>query len=70
MELQGKFKVKPDFVVHGDDWKSGYQETYRNEVKRLSEWGGKVVDIPYTKDINSSDISSWQIKSVLPHLSD
>ncbi len=52
------YKVKPDFVVHGDDWKSGYQERYRNEAATiLSEWGGKVVDIPYTKDVNSSDIS-------------
>ena len=41
------YKVKPDFVVHGDDWKSGYQERYRNEAATiLSEWGGKVVDIP------------------------
>ena len=52
------YRVKPDFVVHGDDWKIGYQEKYRNEAEIiLSEWGGKVIDIPYTKDVNSSDIS-------------
>ena len=52
------YKIIPDYVVHGDDRLSGYQEKYRNEAKSIvSEWGGKVIDIPYTKDINSSDIS-------------
>ena len=51
-------KIKPEYVVHGDDWKVGHQEKYRKEViDLLSNWGGQVVDIPYTKDINSTDIN-------------
>tara|TARA_B100002019_G_scaffold292439_1_gene315519 strand:+ start:589 stop:1893 length:1305 start_codon:yes stop_codon:yes gene_type:complete len=52
------YKLKPDFVVHGDDWKTGYQEKYRDEaIKIMSEWGGQVVDIPYTQDVNSTDMA-------------
>ena len=41
--------LKPDYVVHGDDWKSGVQKKVRESViKLISQWGGKVVDIPYT----------------------
>ena len=52
-------KIKPDFVVHGDDWKEGVQKQVReNVIKKLSEWGGKVIDVPYTKKISSSKIKS------------
>lgn len=47
--------IKPDFVVHGDDWKSGVQkETRQRVVKTLEKWGGQVVDIPYTQGISST----------------
>ena len=33
-------KLKPDFVVHGDDWKQGIQLNVRNAViKELKKWG-------------------------------
>ena len=48
-------KIKPDYVVHGDDWKEGVQKSTRDKVvKTLKEWDGEVIDIPYTKGINSS----------------
>lgn len=51
-------KVKPDFVVHGDDWKEGIQkETRQKVIDTISEWGGKVIDIPYTKGISSSQLN-------------
>lgn len=47
--------VKPDFVVHGDDWKEGVQKETRNRVlETIEKWGGKVIDIPYTKGISST----------------
>ncbi|MGX2983433.1 adenylyltransferase/cytidyltransferase family protein [Helicobacter sp. 23-1045] len=34
-------KIKPDFVVHGDDWKVGFQAEIRQKViETLSKWGG------------------------------
>ena len=47
--------IKPDYVVHGDDWKEGVQKSTREKVvKTLKEWNGQVIDIPYTKGINST----------------
>jgi phosphoenolpyruvate phosphomutase len=47
--------LKPDFVVHGDDWKEGVQKDTRAcVVEALSKWGGKLVEVPYTKDISST----------------
>ena len=44
-------KLKPDIVVHGDDWKTGYQKEIREEVIAiLSTYGGKLVEYPYTHD--------------------
>jgi phosphoenolpyruvate phosphomutase len=52
-------KIKPDFVVHGDDWKQGIQSNVRNKViKELKKWGGKLVEFPYTKGISSSKLIS------------
>lgn len=48
-------QLKPDFVVHGDDWKEGVQkETRQRIIDAMAEWGGKVIDIPYTKGISST----------------
>lgn len=48
-------KIKPDYVLHGDDWKEGVQkETRQRVIDTLAKWGGKVIDIPYTKGISSS----------------
>lgn len=48
-------KIKPDYVVHGDDWKEGVQAKTRQQIiDKLAEWGGKVIDVPYTKGISSS----------------
>ncbi len=48
-------ELKPDFVVHGDDWKKGVQQKTRQDIiDCIAEWGGQVVDIPYTRGISSS----------------
>lgn len=50
-------KIKPDFVVHGDDWKTGVQrETRERVVKALKEWGGKLVEPKYTTEISSTTL--------------
>ena len=44
-------KYKPDYVVHGDDWKTGFQSIIRKEViKVLDEYGGELVEFPYADD--------------------
>ena len=50
--------LKPDFVVHGDDWKTGVQSTVRKKViDTISEWGGKLVEPSYTGGISSTMIN-------------
>lgn len=42
-------KLKPDYVVHGDDWKEGFQKPIREEViETLKKWGGELVEFPYS----------------------
>jgi len=51
-------KYKPDFMIHGDDWKSNYLSAIREECfKVMKEWGGKVIEIPYTQGINSTALA-------------
>ena len=42
-------ELKPDIVVHGDDWRTGIQQPIREEtVRLLAEYGGELVEFPYT----------------------
>ncbi len=59
--------IKPNYVVHGDDWKSGVQAKTRSQViKTLSKWGGKLIEPKYTKNISSSEIKSKIVSKLLP----
>lgn len=52
---QNLTKLKPHFVVHGDDWKEGIQKQTRDTViNTLKDWKGQLIDVPYSKGINSS----------------
>jgi phosphoenolpyruvate mutase len=45
--------IKPDFFVHGDDWKTGIQAKIRLEVIReLKKWDGKLIEPKYSKNIS------------------
>lgn len=51
-------REKPDFVLHGDDWKTGIQaQTRQRIIDAMADWGGKVVDIPYTHGISSTQLN-------------
>ena len=51
-------KIKPDYVLHGDDWKTGVQaQTRQRIIDVMNEWGGKVIDIPYTEGISSTKLN-------------
>jgi phosphoenolpyruvate mutase len=42
-------KLKPNYVVHGDDWKEGFQKPIREEViETLKAWSGELVEFPYS----------------------
>jgi len=50
-------EIKPDYVIHGDDWRTGIQRSIRQRViDTLKEWGGQIIEIPYTKEISSTKL--------------
>ena len=57
--------LKPDYVVHGNDydWKYGIQKKTRQQVlDTLKKWSGKLIEVPYTKNISSSQIKDKILK--------
>ena len=57
--------IKPNYVVHGDDWKSGIQKKTRDRVvSALKKWSGKLIEPKYTKNISSTDIKK-KISNIL-----
>tara|TARA_Y100000768_G_scaffold521_1_gene384 strand:+ start:18656 stop:19954 length:1299 start_codon:yes stop_codon:yes gene_type:complete len=56
-------KIKPDYVVHGDDWISGPQEEIRKEViDTLKSWNGKLIEVPYSSEISDQNIKDQLMK--------
>lgn len=52
-------ELKPDYVVHGDNWLVGPMKAIRDNVEKLiSPYGGKIVDVPYTYDLKIKEIDS------------
>ena len=51
-------KYKPQFVIHGDDWIKGDRHLRTRVKKALKSYGGKLVEIPFTKNISSTSIRS------------
>jgi len=48
-------ELKPNYVVHGDDWQQGVQKNVRQSViDCLAQWQGELVEVPYTHGISST----------------
>ncbi|HIW63362.1 MAG TPA: phosphoenolpyruvate mutase [Candidatus Stackebrandtia excrementipullorum] len=51
-------ELKPRYVVHGDDWKTGVQaQTRQRVIDALAEWDGELVEVPYTAGISSTQLN-------------
>jgi len=51
--------LKPDIVVHGDDWKDGIQKGVRQQViDTMAQWGGQLVEVAYTEGISSTQLNN------------
>ena len=49
--------LKPDYVVHGDDWDEGPQSAVRKEVvELLSQWEGELIEVPYTQGVSATSL--------------
>lgn len=51
-------KLKPDYVVHGTDWREGVQaKTRQGVIDTLAQWGGELVEPEYTPGISSTQLN-------------
>ena len=42
-------ELQPDYVIHGDNWKSGPDSAIRrNVIENLAHYGGRLIEVPYT----------------------
>lgn len=48
-------QYKPDYMVHGTDWREGPLADVRQKaISILAEWGGEIVEPEYTEGVSSS----------------
>jgi phosphoenolpyruvate phosphomutase len=60
-------KLKPDIVVHGDDWRTGYQAKIRERViELLKGWNGELIEFPYTHSSADETLSNLDQKLYMP----
>ncbi len=60
-------KLKPNYFIHGDDWRKGIQKKTREKViKVLKKNGGKLIEVPYSKNISSSSIKVDLVNHLTP----
>ncbi len=58
-------KLRPDYVIHGDNWLQGNMKVIRDNVEKLlSAYGGEIIDVPYTYNENVKRLDA-QIKEKL-----
>ncbi len=50
-------KVKPDYVIHGDNWCEGPERAIRqNVIENLRQYGGELIEVAYTYNENVKKI--------------
>lgn len=51
--------LKPDIIVHGDDWREGLQQPIRQEcIELLKAYGGELKEFPYSVNVEYDKIES------------
>lgn len=56
-------RYRPDYVVHGTDWREGIQRATRQRViETLAEWGGELIEPEYTPDVSSTKLITNELQ--------
>ena len=76
--LKNLNSLKPDYVLHGNDWVNTFQKKYRDEVLNYFKNNkGKLIEIPYSNDVNAlkikesslaANVSSYSRQQMLKYL--
>ncbi len=49
--------IRPDYVIHGDNWKTGPEAAIREQVlQKLKAYGGELIEVPYTSNAHTRKI--------------
>ena len=57
-------KIKPEIVIHGDDWRKNYQKKYRDEViKFLKTYNGRLIELPYSSDVDALKLKEQSLQN-------
>jgi len=49
-------QLKPDIVIHGDNWHGSLTEVREQIIKVLKEWDGELLEVPFTKDVPADEL--------------
>jgi len=62
-------ELKPDILVHGDDWRTGVQSGVRAEaIKVLESYGGELRELPYTHSATEEALTSLDSRLNMPEV--
>ena len=54
---QNLYDLKPDYMVHGSDWRSGVMSKVREQAREtMAQWGGQLIEPEYTDNVSSSEL--------------
>jgi phosphoenolpyruvate phosphomutase len=61
-------RIKPDYVIHGDNWNEYPNSVIKeNVIKNLAKYGGQLIEVPYTYNAKVQKIDSiMRIKLAMP----
>lgn len=46
-------ELRPDYVIHGDNWREGPESVLRAQlIETLKKYGGELIEVPYTRNEN------------------
>lgn len=52
-------ELRPDYVIHGDNWREGPMAMIRENVMAcLEKWGGELIEVPYTYSESVSNMEA------------
>ncbi len=58
-------KYRPDYVIHGDNWdEPGMQEIRQNIIEQLANYGGELIEIPYTRNEDIAKLDKKMIEKL------
>ena len=62
-------ELKPDILVHGDDWQTGVQSGVRAEaLALLAAYGGELAEFPYTYSATEAALTTLDMRQNMPEV--